>query len=145
MLLDLGCGRHKLEGYTGMDSVALDGVDIVHDIENLPWPIESGSVTHCNASHVMEHIKPWKILEVMNELWRVMAPKAEADFRTPYGDYYRFDPTHCIHWMAPTWLYFDHTSFYYGVYEPKPWKMMKAEDNEQNMELHVIMRKVTEK
>lgn len=146
MRLDLGCGTKKQDGYVGMDKLKIEGVDIIHDIENIPWPIENNVCTHINASHVLEHISPTKIIDVMNEIWRVMKQGCELDARTPYGDYYKFDPTHQIEFMAPTWLYFcpSDTQFY-NIYKPKPWKMMKVEADENNMELHVIMKKLGEK
>ena len=96
MKLDIGCSSKKLPGYTGMDFIAQEGVDIVHDLESFPWPIESGIVEDINASHVMEHLKPWTLIPVMNECHRVMDKGGKMDIRTPYGAAYAFDPTHCI-------------------------------------------------
>ena len=39
MNLDIGCSDKKREGFLGMDCRPLGGVDIVHDIENIPWPV----------------------------------------------------------------------------------------------------------
>lgn len=144
MRLDLGCGPNKEEGYIGMDKTQYEGVDIVHDIEDTPWPVDDDTYTHVIASHVLEHVKPWKIIDVMNELWRVTQHKCEVDIRTPYGDYFRFDPTHCIHFIAPSWLYFDPTSEYYDCYKPKPWKVMQMQDDDKLKELHATMRKIKE-
>ena len=30
--IDVGCGSSKLDGFIGIDSLKLDGVDIVHDL-----------------------------------------------------------------------------------------------------------------
>jgi hypothetical protein len=47
--LDLACGTRKKDGFTGVDSVEFDGVDIVWDLTKFPWPWETDSVeeTHC--------------------------------------------------------------------------------------------------
>ncbi|MGL1344632.1 hypothetical protein ACSTKR_23565, partial [Vibrio parahaemolyticus] len=37
--LDVGCGSRKLPGATGMDVLKLPTVDIVHNVDVLPWPI----------------------------------------------------------------------------------------------------------
>ena len=37
--LDIGCGANKAPGFVGMDMRALPGVDIVHDVEQYPWPL----------------------------------------------------------------------------------------------------------
>lgn len=56
--LDIGCGANKQEGFIGMDIRQLDGVDIVHNIEQYPWPFPDESVSLSVASHVLEHINP---------------------------------------------------------------------------------------
>ena len=41
--LDIGCGRGKPDGYIGIDMLDFDGVDIVWNLENFPWPLEDNS------------------------------------------------------------------------------------------------------
>lgn len=36
--MEVGCGDYKREGYTGLDIVPLAGVDVVHDMNKIPWP-----------------------------------------------------------------------------------------------------------
>ena len=36
--LDVGCGEKKREGFIGMDILPLKLVDIVHDMNDVPWP-----------------------------------------------------------------------------------------------------------
>ena len=56
--LDIGCGANKQDGFIGMDIRKLPGVDIVHNIEQFPWPLPDKSVSMAVASHVLEHINP---------------------------------------------------------------------------------------
>lgn len=56
--LDLGCGANKNEGFVGMDVRKLPGVDIVHNIEQFPYPLPDESCSMVVASHVLEHITP---------------------------------------------------------------------------------------
>ena len=56
--LDIACGRKKQEGWTGIDWQDLPGVDIVHNIELVPWPLPSESVSMSVAAHIMEHLDP---------------------------------------------------------------------------------------
>lgn len=58
ILLDIGCGQSKNEGYVGMDVRDLPGVDIVHNIEKFPWPIDDDACILVHASHILEHIDP---------------------------------------------------------------------------------------
>lgn len=55
--LDLACGNNKIEGYTGVDVAALESVDVVHDLNEYPWPFEENSVDEVHCAHYIEHIK----------------------------------------------------------------------------------------
>ena len=72
IMLDIGCGGNKQEGYVGMDRRPLDNVDIVHDAEVFPYPLKTESVAVIVMSHFFEHVKPWNTLDVMNECWRLL-------------------------------------------------------------------------
>lgn len=124
-----------------MDFIDQPGVDIVHDIESIPWPITAGTVENINASHVMEHMKPWKLFPVMDEAWRVMKVDGELTIRTPYGPEYDFDPTHCILFQESSFLYFDPEFEYYKISRPKPWQIIKMERDEENHQLLTILKK----
>jgi SAM-dependent methyltransferase len=95
--LNVGCGRHVLEGWLNLDRHAGPGVDVVADLESLrerPLPLAEGSVDEFLVSHVIEHVRD--SLGLMEELWRVAKPGALAVIRVPYGssDDAWEDPTH---------------------------------------------------
>lgn len=140
MNLDIGCGPKKLEGYTGMDVQAREGVDIVADIEGA-WPIEPGTCDKINASHVLEHVKPWAFFGVMDEAWKAMKDGGEMTIRTPYGIAYAFDPTHCILFQESSFNYLTPLSHLYQIYQPKPWDIISIERNEYLQEMKTILRK----
>jgi DNA modification methylase len=139
--LDIGCGNKKAQGFTGMDSRNREGVDIVHDVERYPWPIESESVEAINASHVLEHLKPWEFINVMNECWRVMKPGGNMTIKTPYGLAYAYDPTHSILFQESSFQYLSPLSHVYNVYEPKPWDVVHCQRNEYEQELSTVLIK----
>jgi SAM-dependent methyltransferase len=95
--LNVGSGRHRLDGFVNVDRAALPGVDLVAELDDpdkvtLPYPDDS--VDGFLLSHVIEHIRfP---LPLMQELWRVATPAAVAEIRCPYGssDDAWEDPTH---------------------------------------------------
>jgi SAM-dependent methyltransferase len=129
MRLDIGCGESKQPGFVGIDMLDLPGVDIVHDLEETPWPLPDECALTAVASHVLEHINPAKgiFINVMNEIWRVMKPGGQFAFVVPYAGshgYYQ-DPTHCNPINETTMMYFDplHESQLYYFYKPKPWKI----------------------
>lgn len=72
--IDLGCGINKRTGFIGVDSRNFEGVDIVTDLADKPWPWADESVTEVNASHFIEHLTPSQRIHFCNELYRVLKP-----------------------------------------------------------------------
>jgi len=140
--LDAGCGSAKQPHCVGMDKRDLPGVDVVHDIEDTPWPFASSTFDRVILSHVMEHINPSKSVDVMNEIWRVMKPAGVCMLAMPYAGSFGHwqDPTHIKPWNEATCHYFDPDMELYRIYEPKPWKIeanvWRADGN-----IEVILRK----
>lgn len=93
-ILDIGCGASKLLGSVGMDCLSLDGVDIVHNLDNFPWPIESNSVNKSYLVHSISHLSDIK--KTMIELYRITAPGGEVEIVAPHfsSDNFFTDPTH---------------------------------------------------
>ena len=124
--IDIGCGKSKKEGFVGMDRRAFPGVDIVHDILDMPWPWGNDSVDEVHCSHVLEHLdhnqyKPHRV-KFVNELYRIMKVGAKATIITPhwcscraYGDFTHAD--------KPVSEFF----FYYLNAE---WRKANAPDND---------------
>jgi len=140
--LDLGCGENKQEGFVGVDKRKLDGVDIVHDLEVFPYPLPNDCCSVILMSHVVEHIKPWLMIDLFNELWRILQEGGQLWLSLPYGFSMGFmqDPTHCNMCNEATWTYYDPDYFLYSVYRPLPWKLERNHwSAEGNME--VIMSK----
>lgn len=125
--LDVGCGHHKTTGCVGMDRRKIDGVDVVHDIEDLPWPFEKDLFDRVILSHVMEHITPKYQVEVMDEIWRITKVGGQVLLAMPYpgSTGHWQDPTHTKPWHQATPQYFDPDyPILYDVYRPKPWKII---------------------
>lgn len=139
--LDIGCSDKKREGFLGMDNRDLDGVDYVHDIEKTPWPFDDCQFYTINASHVLEHIKPWKFFDVMEEAWRVTQIGGGMDIRVPYGFAYKLDPSHTIEFNLASFWYFTPDKDLYKIYRPKPWKIIHAVVDQKKFEIRVILQK----
>ena len=125
--LDVGCGENVQPGFIGMDKRPLSGVELVHDAESFPWPVESGSISVILMSHFVEHVKPWLSIDLIDEAWRVLCPVGLLIIATPYGGSFRYnqDPTHCNPWNEATVEYFLPGYPLYEIYKPKPWKLEK--------------------
>ena len=153
IILDVGCGENVQEGAVGMDKRDLPGVDIVHDMNAIPWPLENESVISIVASHVVEHINPadGHFIDWMDECWRILKPQGTMGIVAPYGLSTLFvqDPTHCNPVNEKTFWYFDGDQrghhggkeiVYWGIYKPKPWKIEASYFSAEGM-LEVSLRK----
>jgi len=125
--LDLGGGAHPQRGFINIDIRELPEVDIVHDLQVVPWPLPDACASRVMASHLVEHISPagGVFIRFMNEVWRVIKPGGEFMISMPYGLSPGFvqDPTHCNPCNEATWAYFDplHQSRLWEIYKPRPW------------------------
>jgi hypothetical protein len=110
--LDIACGQNKPAGFKGID-IAGDA-DIIHDLNETPWPIKSGCVEQAFCSHYVEHIPHWRPgweadgwFRFFDELYRVMKPDATGEFIHPYTMSVRafWDPTHTRYIHEMSWYY----------------------------------------
>lgn len=90
--LDLGCGKNKQAGFTGVDNRQFDGVDMVLDLTG-PWPWKDDTVDEVHCSHFVEHLTGPQRVHFVNELHRVLKKGAKATIIVPswksaraYGD-----------------------------------------------------------
>lgn len=139
--LDIGCGEgKKMPHWIGMDIVPNEGVDIVWDVQDIPFPIPDDSCFQILLSHMWEHIEPKFRIKVINELWRIMKHEGQLLISAPY--YLSFgahqDPTHYPCPNESTFFYFDPKYDIWQIYKPKPWKVVRC-DYQMNGQLEVIM------
>ena len=95
--LDIGCGRGKPDGYIGIDMLDFDGVDIVWNLENFPWPLEDNSFDYIRAFHIVEHIND--LVGLFKEVHRIASDNAILNISTPHFSSRNswIDPTHVKH------------------------------------------------
>lgn len=120
--LDLGCGKNKRDGFTGVDSRQFDGkVDIVHDLTK-KWPWKDNSVEEAHSSHFVEHLTGPERIHFVNELFRVLKPGAKATIITPHWASARAygDLTHQWPPVSEFWFY----------YLDKNWRAANAPHND---------------
>lgn len=105
LLLDLGCGKNKRQGFTGVDVIKFPGVDVVTDLTKL-WPFPNLSVAEVHCSHLIEHLTAGERIHFVNELWRVMRQDAKCSLVAPHWSSCRAygDPTH--QWPPISEFYF---------------------------------------
>ena len=141
--LDCGSGNFPASGYVHLDKRKLPHVDIVWDVEHIPWMVVSESYCEVRMSHLIEHIKPWLTIEIIDECWRVLKKNGLLRISAPYATSPGFyaDPTHCNQ-ISERWVeYFDPDYPLYTVYSPKPWKVTKNEWN-PDLNIDIVLRKI---
>jgi len=97
-VLNLGCGADTPDSYTNVDVVDLPGVDVVHDLEETPWPFEAESFDRVIAKHILEHLEtiPW------GEIQRVLRPNGYFTWVYPIGHTRFEDSQHKHYWNYNT-------------------------------------------
>jgi len=114
--LDIGCGYHKWPGSVGLDIAPLEGVDVVHDLNQFPYPFPDDSFDRIRVIHVIEHIE--SIPKTMEEIHRIARHSAVVEIETPhYTDASSWqDPSHRWHLNTRSFDFFqdDHATNYYS-------------------------------
>lgn len=107
MKLDLGCGSTKRTDFIGVDCLRLEGVDIVHDLNEFPYPFAADSIDEIWMDQVLEHLE--KPVRVMEEIYRICRPGARITISVPYfrSFYSVIDPTHRNFFGVYWFCYFD--------------------------------------
>jgi len=105
-ILDLGCGNVKEEGALGIDYRFRPGVDIVHDLDLYPWPLENDSFDLVICKHIIEHLSD--VIKAMEEIHRILKKGGAVKIYTPhFSNAISFkDPTHKWHFTSGSFDYF---------------------------------------
>ncbi len=83
VIINLGCGAVRIPGSIGVDRVAIsDFVDVVHDLDKVPYPFKNNSVDEIHFYHVLEHLQ--QPIKKMEELHRILKPGGIIYLRVPH-------------------------------------------------------------
>ena len=103
--LNLGCGTDIRPGFVNLDSADLPGVDVVHDLRELPLPFEDGRFEEVVCQDVLEHVD---YAPLLGEIHRVMRPGGRLHVRSPHftSRAVYLDPTHRTAFSIDTLRFF---------------------------------------
>ncbi|WP_457549421.1 class I SAM-dependent methyltransferase [Archaeoglobus sp.] len=123
IILDLGCGNRKVfESAIGIDIIKTKAVDVIADIQNLPF--KDCSVDEIVCYQVLEHVDD--VVKAMEEIWRVLKCGGRAIIEVPHVkglDAFR-DPTHKHFFTVASMEYFTPNSEY-NYYTKAKFKIIK--------------------
>ena len=123
VLLDIGCGMNKGEGYLGIDKIKLQGVDVIYDIEQ-GLPFKDNTIDGIRIIQVLEHVRD--LVFVLEELCRVCKNGAEIEIVVPYWNRvgaFR-DPTHVRFFTYRTFDHFTENSRLPNYYSKARFKIV---------------------
>ena len=145
--LSIGAGMDRIEGAVHLDRVALPGIEVVWDIEKLPWPLGSNCWDRVVAMDVLEHVD--NIVGVLDEVNRVLKVGGVLELQVPqWGTVNEaIDPTHKRSFTELTFDYWCPGTMlgdkYWG-YTTTAYKKISCRVQEQN-ELVVVLEKLGNK
>lgn len=104
--LNLGCGNKRLDDAVNLDLTPDTSPDVVHDLNQTPWPFEAGRFDTVLAYDVLEHVDD--IVAAMEEIHRVCRDGAIVKITVPHfssGNAFT-DPTHRHYFSWFSYHYF---------------------------------------
>lgn len=110
--LSVGCGHEARPGWTNLDRAPLPGVDVVHDLDDVPLPFEDGSFDYIECIDILEHVR--ELPDVMRELHRILSPGGRIRIEGPHFTSYTWptDPTHRRAFAINTFEFFSSSSLH---------------------------------
>jgi len=130
-VLNLGAGNRIIEGAVNHDRIRhRPEIDVVHDLNDFPWPWSDESFDKVLAIAVLEHIRA-TLIESINECWRLLRPGGILFVKLPHWkhDVSYIDPTHYWHFSVRSLDIFDPATDYgqrYSFYTDRKWRILKA-------------------
>ena len=129
--LNLGCGHIALEGYLNVDRRALPGVDIVAEVDELPF--EPGEVDEIFSAHLLEHFPQEQLrrellpycYSLLKEggIFRAVVPDADAMIQNYTKGEYPYDDMREV--MYGTQDY--NGDFHFNMFTPESMKKLLQE------------------
>jgi len=147
-VLNLGAGNRIIADAVNHDRIChRPEIDVVWDLNVLPWPWSDESFDLIVARAVLEHLDI-DLLASLNECWRILRPGGEINIKLPYwkAEAAYSDPTH--RWFVAmdtldTFVPDTARGQEYAFYTPYKWQYVKRPRlNRAGTSLYAMLRKI---
>ncbi len=106
-----------------------DGIEVVWNLNRLPWPWKSSSFEQVEARCVFEHLDI-DLVRIMDECWRILKPGGEIYIKVPNAEDYIGvwdDPTHRRPYTVKSFSFFDPSRNKIGLdfYTARKWDLFE--------------------
>jgi SAM-dependent methyltransferase len=125
-ILDIGCGRNKVQGAIGIDKNTRSNADVICDLDHFPYPFSDSSFDRIYIVHVIEPVGD--VMQTMEEIHRLLVPDGVVYVVTPhYTDFSSFtDPTHRSHLSSFSFRYFGNQHGGFAYYSDVRFRELKV-------------------
>lgn len=131
-ILDLGCGKNKTPGSIGVDFNKNSHADIIHNLDQFPYPFKNDEFDFIVMDNALEHLQ--QPIKVMEEIYRLLKKGGTVKVIVPYfrSVWAFIDPTHKNFFTVDSFMYFDPDNFYFNnlQYTNATFKVNKIRFNE---------------
>jgi ubiquinone/menaquinone biosynthesis C-methylase UbiE len=106
-VLEIGCGpKRVVPGSTAIDINPKSLADVIHDLNQTPWPFPDDSFDIVIAEHVIEHLDD--VIRTTEEVHRILKPGGVWYVEVPHfsSHHHHTDPTHRHAFGARSFDYF---------------------------------------
>lgn len=111
----LGAGTDRHDGFIHVDHLPLEGIDVVHNLMEFPYPFDDNSAEHIIAIDVLEHLDHYTkdgkptVIEFIKECHRILKDNGLLFIQTPRydADFLWIDPTHIRGFHEQSMDFFD--------------------------------------
>lgn len=80
--LNLGCGRDYKKGWVNLDFNDQYYLDIIHNLDKIPYPFENSEFDYIYCSHILEHVGD--LFKTLKELSRILKKGGILHIRIPH-------------------------------------------------------------
>lgn len=149
--INLGAGSEPTEGWVNVDWIQQEGIDVVHNLLEFPWPFEDNSADDMLARDVLEHMPlfnnknestPIKFVE---ECHRILKTGGKLFMTMPHWQSPNLwiDPTHVRGYDEKSFDYFDPDTDlgkWYGYYSKCKFLVTSVRTANDNCEFTLVKR-----